>query len=41
MLSKLNEIQAAGAHCRMGMVLAINPPPGQTIQQFTTNAENS
>ncbi len=30
--------QAAGAHCRLGMVMAINPPPDMTEEQFLANA---
>ncbi len=33
--------QAAGAHCRLGMTLAINPTASQTEAQFRTNAINS
>ncbi|KAF9020651.1 hypothetical protein BDZ89DRAFT_1202446 [Hymenopellis radicata] len=30
--------QAAGAHCRLGMVMAINPPPDMTEAQLLANA---
>ncbi|KAJ7596562.1 hypothetical protein C8J56DRAFT_290653 [Mycena floridula] len=31
-------MQAAGAHCRLGMTLSINPPPDMTEAQFMANA---
>ncbi|KAF5373621.1 hypothetical protein D9758_000780 [Tetrapyrgos nigripes] len=31
-------MQAAGAHCRAGMTLAINPTADQTYEQFLANA---
>ncbi|THU84792.1 hypothetical protein K435DRAFT_806326 [Dendrothele bispora CBS 962.96] len=31
-------MQAAGAHCRLGMTLAINPTADQTYEQFLANA---
>ncbi|KAK0199419.1 Cupredoxin [Desarmillaria ectypa] len=33
--------QAAGAHCRLGMTLAINPTADQTEAQFMANARAS
>ncbi|KAJ8490093.1 hypothetical protein ONZ45_g13283 [Pleurotus djamor] len=33
--------QAAGGHCRMGMVMAINPTAQQTFDQFLANARAS
>ncbi|KAK7467385.1 hypothetical protein VKT23_004441 [Stygiomarasmius scandens] len=34
-------MQAAGAHCRLGMTLAINPTDDQTYEEFLNNARNS
>ncbi|KAK0494152.1 hypothetical protein EDD18DRAFT_1356100 [Armillaria luteobubalina] len=34
-------MQAGGAHCRLGMTLAINPTADMTEAQFRTNAINS
>lgn len=31
-------MQAAGAHCRLGMTLSINPTDDQTEAQFMANA---
>ncbi|KAF5381572.1 hypothetical protein D9615_005389 [Tricholomella constricta] len=31
-------MQAGGAHCRRGMILAINPPPSMTAEEFKANA---
>ncbi|KAJ7585614.1 hypothetical protein C8J56DRAFT_1027244 [Mycena floridula] len=33
--------QAAGAHCRAGMTMAINPTAAQTYEQFLANAKAS
>jgi hypothetical protein len=34
-------MQAAGAHCRMGMAMAINPTSSMTTAQFIANAKAS
>ncbi|KAL0570976.1 hypothetical protein V5O48_010983 [Marasmius crinis-equi] len=34
-------MQAAGAHCRAGMVFVVNPTEEQSVAAFATNARNS
>ena len=34
-------MQAAGAHCRMGMAMAINPTAYMTTAEYIANAEAS